>query len=147
VSVSETVKAIAVAPGYSSPSAASSATYTINLTPPLALPNVKSPVNLPGSFPFGAQPRCSPRLPLLIPKTAAGVSIRLTPFNPDHHFIIDRHPDHANVILFSCCSGHGFKYAPAYGTIALDLVAGKQRDDLAALGIKPSGNRITRYIS
>jgi len=66
---------------------------------------------------------------------------------PDHHFIIDRHPGNANVILFSCCSGHGFKYAPAYGTIALDLVTGKSREDLAALGIKPSGNRITRYIS
>jgi sarcosine oxidase len=66
---------------------------------------------------------------------------------PDHHFIIDRHPLHENVILFSCCSGHGFKYAPAYGTIALDLVAGKLREDLAVLKIKPSGNKITRYIS
>jgi sarcosine oxidase len=66
---------------------------------------------------------------------------------PDHHFIIDRHPSHENVILFSCCSGHGFKYAPAYGAIALDLVAGKPREDLAVLGIRPSGNRITRYVS
>lgn len=58
---------------------------------------------------------------------------------PDHNFIIDRHPEHANVIVFSCCSGHGFKYAPDYGTIAADLVAGKPRADLAALGLKRDG--------
>jgi sarcosine oxidase len=53
----------------------------------------------------------------------------------DHHFIIDRHPMHSNVLVFSCCSGHGFKYAPVYGEIAADLIAGKSRDlDLFRLG-------------
>ena len=58
---------------------------------------------------------------------------------PDHHFVIDRHPSHANVILFSCCSGHGFKYAPDYGTIAVDLVMGRPRPDLRALALGRSG--------
>ena len=41
---------------------------------------------------------------------------------PDHHFIIDRHPGAANVIIASPCSGHGFKFAPVIGEILADLV-------------------------
>lgn len=63
----------------------------------------------------------------------------------DHHFLIDRHPEHANVLFFSCCSGHGFKYAPAYGGIAADLIDGRGRDDLAQLGLKRSCERVTRF--
>jgi sarcosine oxidase len=59
---------------------------------------------------------------------------------PDHHFIIDRPPDRDNVILFSCCSGHGFKFAPAYGKFALDLVTGKRQ-----AGFDSGGQSITRY--
>ncbi|HEX5073742.1 MAG TPA: N-methyl-L-tryptophan oxidase [Gemmatimonadaceae bacterium] len=43
---------------------------------------------------------------------------------PDLHFIIDRHPSHADrVVVVSACSGHGFKFATAIGEIAADLVA------------------------
>jgi sarcosine oxidase len=41
---------------------------------------------------------------------------------PDHHFLIDRHPHHPNILLFSCCSGHGFKFAPVYGDIAASIL-------------------------
>ena len=52
---------------------------------------------------------------------------------PDLHFIIDRHPAHAErVVVVSACSGHGFKFATAIGEIVADLVAGsKPRFDLA----------------
>jgi sarcosine oxidase len=51
---------------------------------------------------------------------------------PDHHFLIDAHPTHPNVLLLSPCSGHGFKFASAIGEIAADLVArGESRFDLA----------------
>jgi len=63
----------------------------------------------------------------------------------DRHFLIDRHPKHASVLIFSCCSGHGFKYAPAYGEIAADLIAGKPRDDLAALRLSRGGSVATRF--
>ncbi|HEX4320101.1 MAG TPA: N-methyl-L-tryptophan oxidase [Acidobacteriaceae bacterium] len=63
----------------------------------------------------------------------------------DHHFIIDRHPEHANVLIFSCCSGHGFKYAPAYGEIAADLISGKPRSNLASLRLTRDGNLVTRF--
>lgn len=40
----------------------------------------------------------------------------------DLHFLIDRHPRHANVIIGSPCSGHGFKFGPAIGQILTALV-------------------------
>lgn len=43
---------------------------------------------------------------------------------PDHDFLIDRHPSHANVILASPCSGHGFKFSSAIGEIVADLATG-----------------------
>ncbi len=41
---------------------------------------------------------------------------------PDHDFLLDRHPAHANVLLASPCSGHGFKFSSAIGEILADLV-------------------------
>jgi len=40
---------------------------------------------------------------------------------PDLNFIVDRHPEHENVIIGSVCSGHGFKFAPVMGEILSDL--------------------------
>lgn len=40
---------------------------------------------------------------------------------PDEHFIIDRHPLHASVIVASPCSGHGFKFASAIGEVLADM--------------------------
>jgi sarcosine oxidase len=40
---------------------------------------------------------------------------------PDGHFVIDRHPEHSNVILCGGFSGHGFKFAPVIGEIVADL--------------------------
>lgn len=44
--------------------------------------------------------------------------------SPDEHFIVDRHPQHPNIVLLSACSGHGFKFSPVMGEIAADLVEG-----------------------
>jgi sarcosine oxidase len=46
---------------------------------------------------------------------------------PDGHFILDRHPAHANVFLVSACSGHGFKFAPAIGELVADTMTGRER--------------------
>ncbi len=40
---------------------------------------------------------------------------------PDSHFIMDRHPDHQNVIIGGGFSGHGFKFAPAVGEFLVEL--------------------------
>jgi sarcosine oxidase len=40
---------------------------------------------------------------------------------PDRHFVIDRHPRHANVVVAAGFSGHGFKFASVVGEILADL--------------------------
>jgi sarcosine oxidase len=40
---------------------------------------------------------------------------------PDEDFIVDRHPEHANVTFAAGFSGHGFKFAPAMGELLADL--------------------------
>lgn len=49
---------------------------------------------------------------------------------PDEHFVIDRHPDHENVIIACGFSGHGFKFAPMVAKAAADLAL-DDRTDLA----------------
>jgi sarcosine oxidase len=43
---------------------------------------------------------------------------------PDENFIIDRHPEFANIIIASPCSGHGFKFSSLTGRILCDLALG-----------------------
>ncbi len=43
---------------------------------------------------------------------------------PDEHFILDRHPKHANIVIAGGFSGHGFKFASTVGEIAADLLTG-----------------------
>jgi len=40
----------------------------------------------------------------------------------DHNFIVDRHPDNANVWIVGGGSGHGFKHGPALGEMVARLV-------------------------
>ena len=43
----------------------------------------------------------------------------------DGDFVIDRHPDHASVIVVSPCSGHGFKHSAAIGEEVAALALGE----------------------
>lgn len=50
---------------------------------------------------------------------------------PDEHFVLDRHPDHPQVLVVSACSGHGFKFASAIGAVIAELVRdGKTSADI-----------------
>ena len=40
---------------------------------------------------------------------------------PDRNFVVDRHPEHPNLVLCGGFSGHGFKFAPVIGEICADL--------------------------
>jgi sarcosine oxidase len=44
---------------------------------------------------------------------------------PDEHFILDHHPNHSQVLIFSPCSGHGFKFSPVIGELAATLLEGR----------------------
>jgi sarcosine oxidase len=51
---------------------------------------------------------------------------------PDGHFFIDVHPAHAQVLVASPCSGHGFKFSSVIGEILSDLMTqGQSRFDLS----------------
>lgn len=59
---------------------------------------------------------------------------------PDSRFVIDRHPDHGNVLLVSACSGHGFKHSPAIGEALAQLViSGQSELDLSGFSLARLG--------
>jgi glycine/D-amino acid oxidase-like deaminating enzyme len=49
--------------------------------------------------------------------------------SPDHHFVIDRHPDAANTWIAGGGSGHGFKHGPAVGEITALAALGQRAPD------------------
>ena len=51
---------------------------------------------------------------------------------PDTDFVIDRHPEHRQILLVSPCSGHGFKHSAAIGeTVAQLVTEGKTHLDVS----------------
>lgn len=48
-------------------------------------------------------------------------SVCMYTMTPDEHFIVDRHPQQANVCFAAGFSGHGFKFAPVIGATLADL--------------------------
>lgn len=65
---------------------------------------------------------------------------------PDANFVIDRHPEHANVILCGGFSGHGFKFAPVVGEIAADLALdGGSNHQIDFLSFGRFGRRVRKH--
>ena len=61
---------------------------------------------------------------------------------PDRHFVVDRHPEHARLVLCGGFSGHGFKFAPVIGEIAADLaLEGTSRHDIGFLSLQRFARR------
>ncbi|MCF1741153.1 N-methyl-L-tryptophan oxidase [Paradevosia shaoguanensis] len=73
----------------------------------------------------------------------AGVTPRVTKtatciytVTPDSAFLIDRHPEHANILVASPCSGHGFKHSAAIGeSLAQWAIDGQPRIDLSVFAL------------
>ena len=56
---------------------------------------------------------------------------------PDEHFVTDRHPEHANLILCGGFSGHGFKFCSVVGEVGADLALdGGTRHEIGFLSLK-----------
>ena len=52
----------------------------------------------------------------------------------DEHFVIDRHPEHQQIVLASPCSGHGYKFCSVVGEILAELICdGRTRHDIGFL--------------
>ncbi|MCB1485902.1 MAG: N-methyl-L-tryptophan oxidase [Bauldia sp.] len=66
--------------------------------------------------------------------------------SPDEHFIVDRHPAHANVAFVAGLSGHGYKFAPVLGEILAELALdGTTRQPVGFLGLDREGLRGEGY--
>ena len=67
---------------------------------------------------------------------------------PDLNFVVDRHPDHPNVVFAGGFSGHGFKFGPLVGELLADLALTGQTLPAAAflrvgrLGVGAAGGDI-----
>jgi sarcosine oxidase len=67
---------------------------------------------------------------------------------PDHHFVIDLHPDYPQVSIASPCSGHGFKFASVVGEIMADLAEkGFTRHDIGLFRLDRLKRQATGYQS
>ncbi|XP_054650657.1 peroxisomal sarcosine oxidase isoform X2 [Dunckerocampus dactyliophorus] len=63
-------------------------------------------------------------LPGLIPQPAVVESCMYT-VTPDHHFVLDCHPAHGNIVIGAGFSGHGFKFGPMVGKLLCELSLGE----------------------
>lgn len=63
-------------------------------------------------------------------RTCVKAAVCLYTNTPDDHFLIDTHPDVADVTVVSACSGHGFKHSAAVGEALARRVAGLDHLDL-----------------
>lgn len=52
---------------------------------------------------------------------------------PDENFLIAPSARHERVLMFSACSGHGFKYAPVFGELAQEWLDGALSPEFEAL--------------
>ena len=66
-------------------------------------------------------------LPHLTPEVTDH-AVCLYTMSPDEHFIVDRHPAHANVVFAAGLSGHGFKFAPVLGKALAELTLDGQTE-------------------
>jgi monomeric sarcosine oxidase len=58
------------------------------------------------------------------------------PMSKDEHFILDRHPDDARIVIGAGLSGHGFKFAPAIGEALANLaLERRQTVDIGAFAL------------
>jgi len=57
-----------------------------------------------------------------VKREAVRQSVCMYTMTPDHHFLVDRHPEYVNVVIGAGFSGHGFKFTTVLGEALADLV-------------------------
>ncbi len=85
---------------------------------------VDDPANVDRTIDPGEQRRLETFLAAHLPEVSSRVAdhaVCLYTMSPDEHFVVDRHPEHANVVFAAGLSGHGFKFTPVLGRLLADL--------------------------
>jgi len=85
---------------------------------------VLDPLTLDRTFRPGEEARVAEfvagQLPGVSPRTLRH-SVCMYTMSPDEHFVVDRHPEHAQVFFAAGLSGHGFKFTCALGEALAEL--------------------------
>ncbi|MGI9458030.1 MAG: N-methyl-L-tryptophan oxidase [Aeoliella sp.] len=87
---------------------------------------VTDPLDVVQSIDSGEQQRIESFLAQCVPQVVGPPIAHKTclyTMAPDHHFVVDRHPDFANVVFAVGLSGHGFKFVPVIGEALADLLS------------------------
>jgi len=67
-------------------------------------------------------------------------SVCMYTMSPDHHFLIDRHPEHPQVVFGAGFSGHGFKFTTVIGEVLAELALdGVSQQPIGFLGLARFG--------
>jgi sarcosine oxidase len=67
-------------------------------------------------------------------------SVCMYTHTPDGHFIVDRHPEHENVVIGAGFSGHGFKFTSALGKALAEMaIDGKTAFPVGFLSLGRAG--------
>jgi sarcosine oxidase len=85
---------------------------------------VDDPATVDRTIDLGEQRRLEAFQAAHLPEVSSRVAdhaVCLYTMSPDEHFIVDRHPQHANVVFAAGLSGHGFKFTPVLGRVLVDL--------------------------
>jgi sarcosine oxidase len=85
---------------------------------------VADPANVNRSIDAAEQRRVERFLTAHLPQVSYHVvdhAVCLYTMSPDEQFIVDRHPEHSNVVFAAGLSGHGFKFTPVLGRALSDL--------------------------
>ena len=85
---------------------------------------IDDPANVNRSIDRDEQERLAAFLAAHLPEVLPWVAdhaVCLYTTSPDEHFVVDRHPDQANVVFATGLSGHGFKFTPVLGRALADL--------------------------
>lgn len=92
---------------------------------------VRDPLAVDRTVDLGEQQRLVNFIAACLPGVSAHVTdhaVCLYTMSPDENFIVDRHPDHENVVFAAGLSGHGFKFAPVLGKALADLALDRQTE-------------------
>jgi monomeric sarcosine oxidase len=86
--------------------------------------HVEDPADVNRQIDLLEQHRVEDFLAACLPEVSKKVvhhAVCLYTMSPDEHFIVDRHPQHVNVVFAAGLSGHGFKFTPVLGSALVDL--------------------------
>jgi sarcosine oxidase len=83
--------------------------------------------------------RMVPFLSQYIPQAAVRprrYSVCMYTLSPDHHFLIDKHPEHPQIVFGAGFSGHGFKFTSVLGEVLAELaIDGTSRQPVEFLNL------------